>query len=107
MTSSDMASLTQAVAALASLVVACAAFGVSLAALRTQREAIPLSARFGFGTRIIRDEDGVRWIWSWMENTGARLYMHDVSPHEWKPAGLADECTPDLARLTMSHTIPP
>jgi hypothetical protein len=107
MTSNDFASLSQAAAALASLVVACAAFVVSLAALRTQREALPVSARFGFGQKIVRGDDGVRWIWAWMENTGTRVYVHDVSPHEWKPEDLADEFTPNLASARMPETIPP
>lgn len=47
--------------------VATVALLVSIVALRTQREALPVSAEFGLGTRIEVDNDGVRWVWSWMK----------------------------------------
>ena len=80
---------------------------VSLAAHRTQREALPVSAEFGLGARIEVDDDGVRWIWSWMKNTGTRSFVHDVSPHEWQPEDLSVEATPNLARVGMSESLPP
>ncbi len=93
--------------AVGTFVVAVVALLVSVVALRTQRETLPVSAEFGLGTRIEVDANGVRWIWSWMKNTGTRSFVHDVSPHEWLPDALPGDATPNLARVGMRDSLPP
>ena len=92
--------------AVGTFAVAVVALLVSVVALRTQREALPVSADFGLGTNIKIDENGVRWIWFWMRNTGTRSFVHDVYPLEWLPDDLPDEATPNLARVKMPESLP-
>ena len=47
-----------------------------------RRATLPVSAEFGFTGDSIVDADGVRWEMAWLQNTGSRAYVHDVSPGE-------------------------
>ena len=44
-----------------------------------RRATLPVSAEFGFTGDSIVDADGVRWEMAWLQNTGSRAYVHDVS----------------------------
>ena len=87
----DWTNVATIVGALGSFMVAVAALVVSVAALRTQREALPVSAVFGITGRGYVDTNGVRWMQAWMQNTGVMVYVHEVYRSEWLPLGL----TPD------------
>lgn len=99
-----MASLVVAIAA---LVVSLFAVGVQRSALRVQREALPVSAKFKLSTNVWMGDDGVRWVWGSMENTGARIYVHDIFPLDWKPDDLDVDLAPNLARVGMPESWPP
>lgn len=47
-----------------------------------RRRTLPVSAEFGFTGDSIVDADGVRWEMAWLQNTGSRAYVHDVSSGE-------------------------
>lgn len=103
----EWSNIATIIGAVGTVVVGVAALLLSLAALRTQREALPVTAEFGLSKRIEVDDDGVCWIWSWMKNTGAKSFVHDVSPHDWKPDDLPDEAAPNLARVELPDSLPP
>jgi len=81
-------------------------FIVAIVALRLQREALPLSARFGLVKRGYVDRSGVRWVQAWMQNTGVRAYAHEVYRHDWQPFDLLAERKPDVARLQVPDSLP-
>ena len=58
--------------AIGTFIVAIAALLVSVAALRAQREVVPVSAKFTVSGVIKVDNDGVRWVRATMRNTGVR-----------------------------------
>lgn len=107
MTLAEWSSIGTIIGAVGTVAVGLAALFVSLATLRTQREALPVTAEFGLGKRIELDDNGVRWIWSWMKNTGTKSFVHDVSTHDWKPVDLPDEEAPNLARVELPDSLPP
>ena len=92
--------------AIGTFIVAIAALLVSVAALRTQREALPVSAKFTLGRIIKVDNDGVRWVGATMQNTGARAYIHDIFPLEWKPDVPLDAEVPNVPRAYMTDSMP-
>ena len=81
-------------------------FVVAIVALRAQREALPVRARFGLVKRGYVDRSGVRWVQAWMQNTGVRAYVHEVYRHDWQPFDLLAECKPDVARLGVPDSLP-
>lgn len=59
-----------------------ALLGQSFRWVRRRIDAWPVSAEFGFTGDSIVDADGVRWEMAWLQNTGSRAYVHDVSSGE-------------------------
>lgn len=92
--------------AIGTFIVAIAALLVSVAALRAQREALPVTARFGLVKRGYVDRSGVRWVQAWMQNTGVRAYAHEVYRHDWQPFDPLAERKPDVARLAVTDSLP-
>lgn len=88
-------------------IVALAALLVSVAALRLQREVLPVSVNFGFtGRGYVDAGDGVRWLAAWMQNTGVTAYAHEVYRYEWEPLVLREEQLTDVARDGVPGSMP-
>lgn len=103
----DWTNIAMIFGTVATLIVALAALLVSVAALRSQREALPMSVNFGFTGRGYVDEcDGVRWLAAWMQNTGVTAYAHEVYRYEWEPVALREEQLPDVARVGVPDSMP-
>lgn len=106
MTLQDWTNVATIVGALGSFMVAVAALVVSVAALRTQREALPVSAVFGITGRGYVDTSGVRWMQAWVQNTGVMVYVHEVYRLECLPLDLPDEKLPNVARVGVRESLP-
>lgn len=107
MTLEDWAHLATVFGAIGTFAVGIAALLVSVAALRTQRESLPVSAEFILPSRrIFIDDAGVRWILASLKNTGVRAYVHDVYPIDWKPNVLIGKRTPNSVRVGVPQSLP-
>jgi hypothetical protein len=107
MTLQDWANLATALGAISTFIVGMSALVVSIAALRTQRESLPVSAEFMLAPqRLLIDDDGVRWIWASLKNTGVRAYVHDIYPIDWKPKVPIGKRTPNSVRLGVPDSLP-
>lgn len=106
MTLPDCAAIATIIGALGTFVAASAACVVSCAALRTQREALPVSAIFGLTGCGYVDTNDVRWLEAWMQNTGVTAYAHEVYRYEWHPLALPAEQLPDVARVEEPGSMP-
>ena len=102
----DWTNIATIFGAIGTFITAIAALLVSVAALRTQREALPVSAKFTLSGVIKVDNDGVRWVHATMQNTGVRAYVHDVYPLEWKPNVPLDMEVPNVPRVSMPESMP-
>jgi hypothetical protein len=102
----DWTNIATILGAIGTFIVAFVALLVSVAALWTQREALPVTARFGLVKRGYVDRSGVRWVQAWMQNTGVRAYAHEVYRHDWQPFDPLAERKPDVARLGVPDSLP-
>ena len=103
----DWANLATVLGAIGTFIVGMSALAVSFAALRTQRESLPVSAEFMLASRrLFIDDAGVRWILASLKNTGVRAYVHDVYPTDWKPNVPIGKRTPNSVRIGVPHSLP-
>lgn len=72
---------------------------------RRRIDAPPVTAEFDFTGDGIVDADGDRWVMMWLQNTGARVYVHDV---RWKEGEFLDfpEKEPRVAKVGEIGSIP-
>lgn len=106
MTLQDWAAIATIFEAFGTVAVGFSALVVSFVALRTQREALLASVKFGFMGSGFVDSDGVRWVMAWMRNRGVTVYVRDVYPCEWEPLSLRDGQFPDVARVGKPGSMP-
>lgn len=102
----DWAAIATIFEAFGTVAVGFSALVVSFVALRAQREALPVTARFGLVKRGYVDRSGVRWVQAWMQNTGVRAYAHEVYRHDWQPFDPLAERKPDVARFEVPDSWP-
>lgn len=102
----DWTNVATIIGAIGTFIVAIAALLVSVGALRTQREALPVSAMFDFEGDIDLDDKGLRWVRIMMQNTGVRAYVHEVYLYDWQSRALPEEQPPIVARIGVPDSLP-
>ncbi|WP_311471015.1 hypothetical protein [uncultured Actinomyces sp.] len=84
--------------------------GTTLAGLvgwfRRRRDALPEPPKFGVAGDYTVDPDGVRWVTAWVQNMGARAYLHDVCCEEGISFDSPPEKCPEVARDGELESLP-
>lgn len=103
MTLQDWAAIVGIVAGIVALVSALVKF---LGWFRRRRDALLVPPEFGFTGEYDVDSDGVRWVKAWVQNTGARAYVHDVYCEQCIPFDIPPEKRPEVARVGELESLP-
>lgn len=106
MTLQDWAAIATIFEAFGTVAVGASALVVSFVALRTQREALPVSLKFHVLTcEPIFDGQCNRVVVE-LRNTGVRAYVHEVYLDECSPKDLLEEAPVNFVRMDKDDMLP-